>query len=107
MEAIQSAYRLFPTLHKERNHLGCLVRHFQKSALPFERLESNTPIQAVIVPGNSEVKALAQKLQGKNLDIRSILYPTVPKGRERLRIVLHSFNTMDELSRLEECLAQG
>ena len=105
MDAIQSAYRLFPTLHKERNHLGCLVRHFQQSALPFERLESNTPIQAVIVPGNSEVKALAQKLQGKNLDIRSILYPTVAKGRERLRIVLHSFNTMDELSGLEKCLA--
>ncbi|HEV3250113.1 MAG TPA: 8-amino-7-oxononanoate synthase [Puia sp.] len=107
MDAIQSAYELFPQLNKERYHLGCLIRQFQKSVFPFERCESNTPIQAVIVPGNTEVKALAQKLQERNLDIRSILYPSVPKGRERLRIVLHSFNTTEQLSTLEKYLAQG
>jgi 8-amino-7-oxononanoate synthase len=107
VDAIQSAYQLFPRLNNERNHLKSLIRHFQKSVLPFERLKSMSPIQAVIVPGNTEVKTLAQKLQEKNLDIRSILYPSVPKGSERLRIVLHSFNTIEQLSGLEKYLAQG
>ncbi len=31
-----------------------------------------------------------------NLDARPILYPTVPLGAERLRITLHSFNTVEE-----------
>ena len=34
------------------------------------------------------------------LDVRAILSPTVPLGRERLRVVLHSFNTKDEIDRL-------
>jgi 7-keto-8-aminopelargonate synthetase-like enzyme len=58
----------------------------------------------VIVPGNAEVRALAERLQQAGLDIRPILYPTVPKGGERLRIVIHSFNTSDEIDRLTALL---
>jgi 8-amino-7-oxononanoate synthase len=54
----------------------------------------------VIVPGNEAVRAAAEKLQAARLDVRPILYPTVPKGSERLRIVLHSFNTTEELDAL-------
>ena len=47
---------------------------------------------------------MAQKLQQDNMDVRPILYPTVPKGSERLRIVLHSFNTIDDVNKLLEIL---
>ncbi len=63
-------------------------------------IESMSPIQCVIVPGNDAVKSLAEKIQAKGFDVRPILSPTVPKGEERLRICLHSFNTEEEINEL-------
>jgi 8-amino-7-oxononanoate synthase len=40
------------------------------------------------------------------MDIRPILYPTVPEGEERLRIALHSFNTLTEVADLIAGLGQ-
>jgi 8-amino-7-oxononanoate synthase len=102
--AIKRAYELFPRLHSERSHLKSLVARFQDTDTNFRKAISNTAIQAVIVPGNDYVKELANRLQVSNLDVRPILYPTVPKGSERLRIVLHAFNTTAELEQLLELL---
>ena len=101
---IKSAYGIFPELNMERVHLKNLIDQFQNSIIGFARLESSTPIQVVIIPGNEEVKKIALHLQQKNFDVRPIVYPTVPKGSERLRIVMHSFNTEDEVSGLVELL---
>jgi len=100
IQAIRRAYELFPQMDKERSRLQQLIIRFQQASLGFERLDSNTPIQGVIVPGNESVRALAARLQAAGLDVRPILYPTVPKGGERLRIVLHAFNTIGELDKL-------
>jgi 8-amino-7-oxononanoate synthase len=102
--AIKAGYQLFPTMQEERKHLKKLIEYFRNANLNYERLVSETAIQVVVIPGNDEVKAVATKLQEDNLDIRAILYPTVPKGKERLRIVLHAFNTVEELDLLIECL---
>jgi 8-amino-7-oxononanoate synthase len=77
-----------------------LIEQFQKAIISYEKLLSDTPIQVVIVPGNEEVKKLAENLQQAGLDVRPILYPTVPKGKERLRIVFHAFNTNKEVDGL-------
>jgi 8-amino-7-oxononanoate synthase len=98
--AIQQAYQLFPLMQKERLHLEMLITLFQSFALPFQKLLSYTPVQAVIIPGNENVKAMSAKIQQAGFDIRPVLYPTVPKGSERLRIVLHAFNTAEELNGL-------
>ena len=104
VRAIAAAYELFPHMHEQRRRLQQLIDRFRQTAIGYARLQSNTPIQVVIVPGNAEVRALAERLQQAGLDIRPILYPTVPKGGERLRIVIHSFNTPDEIDRLTELL---
>jgi len=104
VRAIASAYRLAPGLGAERQQLQRLIERFCLAQIGFRRLGSGTPIQGVVVPGNAEVKALATRLQEAGLDVRPILYPTVPRGGERLRIVLHSFNTEDEVDRLTGCL---
>lgn len=104
-EAISLSYKIFPFMKQERKHLATLINLFQSASSKFKKLKSETPIQAVIVPGNEEVKKIAQKCREQNLDIRPILYPTVPKEQERLRIVLHSFNTLDEVSSLMDVLA--
>jgi 8-amino-7-oxononanoate synthase len=95
--AIRCAYQLFPDMHHERAHLQRLIDTFQQAPIAWEKLVSQTPIQIVIIPGNDPVKRVAGILQAAGLDVRAILYPTVPAGKERLRIVLHAFNNMEEL----------
>lgn len=100
VDAIRESYALFPLMKDERKRLRQLVEQFQSAETMYPKIVSATPIQGVIVPGNEEVKRLAEKLQQNDLDVRPILYPTVPRGKERLRIVLHSFNTPEQLSAL-------
>ncbi len=102
---IRASYNTFPFLNDERNHLQKLISYFQQSALRFEKLSSSTCIQIVMVPGNDAVKGVASELQQKNFDVRPILYPTVPLNKERLRIVLHAFNTMNEVEQLVKILS--
>ncbi len=102
--AIKETYETFPKMNDERKHLQELILHFQNAELKFEKLKSSTPIQVVIIPGNDNVKRIASHLQENNFDVRAIVYPTVPKGSERLRIVLHSFNSVDEVVNLIKLL---
>jgi 8-amino-7-oxononanoate synthase len=96
--AVLASYKIFPSLNKERAFLNQLIQQFQKSQVTSHK--SITPVQVVIVPGNKEAKAMAEKLQQNNLNVRAILSPTVAKNSERLRIVLHSFNTTAEVNKL-------
>ena len=97
---IIESYKTFPSMHAERKQLAHYIKQFQDATLRYQKLVSNSAIQGVIVPGNDAVKALAAALQQNGLDIRPILSPTVPKGSERLRIVLHSFNRQEEVEKL-------
>lgn len=98
--AIRCAYELLPGMHAERAHLQKLINTFQQANMAYEKLVSDTPIQIVIIPGNDQVKKVAADLQVAGLDVRAILYPTVPAGAERLRIVLHAFNSPKELEHM-------
>lgn len=97
---IRSSYEVFPYMLAERAHLQKLIAQFHTAESRFEKLTSHTPIQVVIIPGNEAVKKIAATLQEQGLDVRPILYPTVPKDKERLRIVLHAFNTTEEVDKL-------
>jgi len=103
---IKESYAVFPTMHKERKHLQNLINLFQSSNIAYEKLPSQTPIQVVMVPGNTAARNVANALQEAGLDVRAILYPTVPKEKERLRIVLHTFNTEDELASIINVLKE-
>ena len=63
-------------------------------------IDSQSAIQAKVVSGNERVKTLAAELQSKGFGVLPILSPTVPAGQERLRICLHSYNTLEEISSL-------
>lgn len=74
---------------------------------PGSLLESGTdsPIQGIITPGNQECLAVSTMLQAKGLDVYPIRTPTVPKGSERIRIIIHSHNTAQEVERLVDSLS--
>lgn len=104
VEAIKVSYQTFPSMEKERQHLNHLVSIFKTQESKFRILKSSTPIQVVIIPGNEEVKTISKLCRQKHFDVRPILYPTVPKGQERLRIALHTFNSIEEVNGLIDLL---
>ncbi len=104
---IKKSYAVFPHLQKEREHLQTLIQQFQNAHFSLPKLTLQTPIQAVIVKGNEEVKKRSKRLEESGIDVRPVLYPTVPKDSERLRIILHSFNTKEEVEQLIEALKNG
>lgn len=67
-------------------------------------ISSRSAIQSLVYPGNSAVRELAKTLQDQGFAVWPILHPTVPKGQERLRICLHSFNSQDEILALFNAL---
>jgi len=64
-------------------------------------LPSPTPIQAVLIPGNKRCMKVADEMRNEgNFDVYAIRSPTVPKGAERIRIILHFHNDVEEVLNL-------
>ena len=106
--AVEVAYGRLSASVDELSSLHSRIGVFTKSVPDFLRdqfISSRSPIQSLVVPGNAEVTSLASSVKGKGFDVFPIRNPTVLKGKERLRICLHSFNTDKEIVRLNEILA--
>jgi 8-amino-7-oxononanoate synthase len=102
---IRHQYDRLISENDRRQNLISLISYFNSRKKDFSGLnefspQSESTIQTIIIPGNEMVKALSQKLLEEKLDVRAILSPTVPEGKERLRICLHSFNSEKEIDAL-------
>lgn len=94
---------------KHHSHLQEIL---QENVKTFKGALGNNPsltpgesaIQSFLVPGNIEVKKASLILQQKGFDVRPILSPTVAPGSERLRIIIHSYNTKSEILALAKAL---
>jgi 8-amino-7-oxononanoate synthase len=108
--SIQCAYEQLQADNFSNKHLHTLIDFFKIQAknLPHLTLiESDSAIQCLIISGNENCRKVANLLQQEGLDIRAIVSPTVPKGKERLRICLHDFNTEQEILQLFAVLANA
>jgi 8-amino-7-oxononanoate synthase len=107
LAAVKVAYEFLDKVNERRQHLVELASNLKRQIArngKFQLIASETPIQSILIPDNQRVKDNAGELQQKGFDVRPILYPTVAKGMERIRICLHSFNTEREVSRLAEAI---
>lgn len=68
-------------------------------------IESHSAIHCCLIPGTVNTKKIASHIQQKGFDVKAILSPTVPLGKERLRFCLHSFNSKEEISEVLRFLA--
>jgi len=105
--SIKMAYKLLPKSEGEIQKLQSNIHLFKqqiKTGPGYHLLPSDSIIQCLVVGSNENAKQMAQQLQNAGLDVRPILSPTVPKGTERLRICLHSFNTTNELILLADTI---
>jgi 8-amino-7-oxononanoate synthase len=101
--AIHQAYQLLKESRPAIDRLEGLIGNFRTEAAlyPAIRLiDSKSPVQCILAAGNEEAKALAGWLQENGFDVRPILSPTVAKGKERLRICIHAFNTPVEIQKI-------
>lgn len=64
----------------------------------------NSPIQAIVVPDNHQLKAVKEALHENGFLTYAVFSPTVKEGTERLRICIHSFNTEEEIINLTKII---
>jgi 8-amino-7-oxononanoate synthase len=101
--SIHQSYKLLQNDSGCRDQLYKNIQLFKKEIggePAIQLIESDSPIQSIIISGNEEVRKCSDLLREKKLDVRPILSPTVPKGKERLRICIHAFNTVTEMDQL-------
>ena len=107
LASIKCAHQYLLQSDARRADLFSLVEIFQqqfKGGTRFKLTGVKSPIQSLIVEGNEQVKQIAQQIQQAGFDVRAILYPTVAKGKERIRICIHSFNTKEEVAKLAKVI---
>jgi 8-amino-7-oxononanoate synthase len=107
LAAVKVAYDFQKETDSRRSYLLSLIQLFKQQVKAKEGLQliaSDTPIQSLMASGNQNVKDYALQIQQIGFDVRPILYPTVPKGKERIRICLHSFNTEEEVAGLAKAI---
>ncbi|MCK0188753.1 8-amino-7-oxononanoate synthase [Arenibacter sp. F20364] len=80
-----------------RDNIGFFKDQLRAHELEAYFIPSNSAVHCCLVEGNEKVKKWAQHIQEKGFDVKPILSPTVPKGQERLRFCLHSFNRENEI----------
>jgi len=105
-ERIEFAVRNVAQMQNERQKLKTNIDFFRKQIAQqkIKCIESFSPIQSVVIPGNEAARSMAAKIQESGFAVKAILSPTVPKGQERIRICLHSYNSHEEIKELIECL---
>jgi len=72
-------------------------------ALPLHLQKSVTLPTPIIPLMTSYPRPLSTHLQSSGLNVRPITWPTVPKGKERVRVCLHSGNNKEEIELLVKC----
>lgn len=101
--AVNQAYQLLQRSEELIQQLHENIKYFKdhlSENVKARLIESDSAIQCIVVSGNDKVKNLATVLQQCGYDVRPILSPTVPKGKERLRICIHTFNNNSQIEGL-------
>jgi len=69
-------------------------------------LGAQSPIHPVIVGDETAAVALSQKLYDRGIFVPAIRYPTVPKGKARLRVTVSATHSPEDIQRLQNELSR-
>ena len=86
--SLQTTLSFVAKAETQRQLLKETIRYFKSLQKSAAWGSSQTAIQTFFVPGNEAVRAVAQQVQEAGFSVKPIVYPTVPKGKERIRITL-------------------
>ncbi len=105
---IKAAMIVVKTMHSERTQLKVLSAYANRLFSQIKGityLPNDSPIKPLILGSGTFINILVKILRIKSINARVITSPTVPAGTERIRLVLHSFNTEQEISLLYQILS--
>lgn len=109
IEAILKAHDLSKKAEAKREKLNQNITYFKHkmSQLKLNKyfIDSDSPIQAFL-HRKEVLEQIIKALEKKGIYVKSIASPTVPVGKERIRIVLHSFNSEAEITDLLNSIKQ-
>jgi len=84
-----------------RKRLQVVLKRFHQRTEGLDSIsEPNSPIQIIEIGDVEKTRQIAEKLQSCKIAVKPIYSPTVPEGKERLRICLHAFNSSKEIDQL-------
>jgi 8-amino-7-oxononanoate synthase len=107
--SIKNAYEQLAAPNFSNDYLHELISYFQKdfpNKADSRLILSNSPVQSLVIPGNERARQASKQLQACGFDVRAILSPSIPAGKERLRISLHMHNTFEEVHRLKQAISE-
>jgi len=88
----------------KRDHLNKMIQILRKQLSlisgKWNLLESQTPIQPLVIGSNADVLQASKALENLGLWVTAIRAPTVPAGSARLRITLSAAHSTDEVMQL-------
>ncbi len=89
-----------------RAHLAALITHFKEgmSALSYQLLPSDTPIQPVVIGDSIKTLELSCSLAEMGVLVGAIRPPTVPDKTARLRITFSAAHSVDDVDLLLNAL---
>ncbi|WP_242927285.1 aminotransferase class I/II-fold pyridoxal phosphate-dependent enzyme [Pontibacter vulgaris] len=108
--ALKCAYTLLPQLSSEREKVKELAHQLYQKLNKLSSIRctpENSVILSVFLQQPRHLKELAAALQTDGYDVRPVMAPTVPEGTERLRVIVHAFNTEEEIEGLAQAIAKG
>ncbi len=81
------------------------LRMASETGVDTRLVPSRSPIQSFLLKDKSTARAIMARMQSEKIGSKAIFSPTVPRGQERIRICLHSFNTSEEIQRILQLLS--
>jgi len=101
-EATRTALALAGREEWRRDKLAALIGRFRRGAtqLGLDVMDSQTPIQPVLVGEPDRAVAMSRRLMDAGLLVVAIRPPTVPAGTARLRVTFSANHSEDEVDRL-------
>ena len=83
---------------------ACLEESTKGRLVVYALMDSDTPIQPLLIGGDAEALALSRALAGRDILVTAIRPPTVPEGQARLRVTLSAAHEEDDVDRLLDAL---
>ncbi|MEH6823101.1 MAG: 8-amino-7-oxononanoate synthase [Motiliproteus sp.] len=103
-----ASLRLVQHGQQRRQQLAQLIGQFRQGAqqLGLELMDSQTPIQPIMVGSSAQALALSAGLAERGVFVTAIRPPTVAEGSARLRVTLSATHTAEQVERLLQALAE-
>ncbi|MCP4123582.1 MAG: pyridoxal phosphate-dependent aminotransferase family protein [Bacteroidetes bacterium] len=99
---VEHSYDSLLMIDNQRVALFELMKEFKRGFPTVSQcsLVGDGPVFGIVFGDTMLTRQVSGKLNEAGFDVRPIVYPTVARGAERIRISLHSFNTAEEIDLL-------